>query len=197
MSSYHHITIYNLNLTITGRSLETFCLWITGISGAGKTTLADRINKILNSNNHLSVILDGDSVRSQMNQDLGFTMKDRDENIRRIACMSELLSQQDIITIVSVISPMRHHRALARKVYGQNFNEVYLKASLKRCIKSDVKGLYKKAVEQKDANFTALTAPYEEPKNPDLFLDSSLYNIEQLVQILIKFLQKKYKFLII
>ena len=177
--------------------LETFCLWITGISGAGKTTLADRINKILNSNNFLSVILDGDSVRNQMNQDLGFGMKDRDENIRRIACMSELLSQQKIITIVSVISPMKHHRALAREVYGQNFNEVYLKASLERCIKSDVKGLYKRALEQKDANFTALTAPYEEPENPDLFLDSSLNNIEQLVQILIEFLQKKYNLLII
>ena len=176
--------------------MKTFSLWITGISGAGKTTLAVRINKILNSNNYQSVILDGDSIRHQMNQDCGFTMKGRDENIRRIACMSELLSQQKIITIVSVISPMKHHRELAREVYGQNFNEVYLKASLERCIKSDVKGLYKKALKQKDAHFTALTAPYEEPKNPDLLLDTSLNNVEQTVQILIRYLRKKYSLLI-
>mgnify|MGYP003963331729 CR=1 FL=1 len=74
--------------------MEPFSLWITGISGAGKTTLATTINNILNSNNYVSVILDGDSIRSQMNQDLGFSMEDRDENVRRIACMSELLSQQ-------------------------------------------------------------------------------------------------------
>lgn len=176
--------------------MKTLSLWITGISGAGKTTLADRINKILNSNNYLSVVLDGDSVRHQMNQDLGFTMKDRDENIRRIACMSELLSQQKIITIISVISPMGHHRALARKVYGENFNEVYLKASLEKCIKKDVKGLYKKALEQKDANFTAITAPYEEPKNPDLVIDTSLNDVEQSVQKLMEFLKKKYNLLI-
>lgn len=78
--------------------------------------------------------------------------------------MSELLSQQKIITIISVISTMGHHRVLARKVYGENFNEVYLKASLEKCIKKDVKGLYKKALEQKDANFTAITAPYEKLK---------------------------------
>ena len=173
--------------------LKIFSIWITGISGAGKTTLATTINNILNSNNYVSVILDGDSIRSQMNQDLGFSMEDRDENVRRIACMSELLSQQKIITIVSVISPMKHQRAFAKKVYGQNFNEVYLKAPLARCIEKDVKGLYKKALEQKDSDFTALSSPYEEPENPDLLIDTNLNNVEQSAQILIDFLQKKYK----
>ena len=110
--------------------------------------------------------------------------------------MSELLSQQKIITIISVISTMGHHRVLARKVYGENFNEVYLKASLEKCIKKDVKGLYKKALEQKDANFTAITAPYEEPKNPDLVIDTSLNDVEQSVQKLMEFLKKKYNLLI-
>ena len=125
--------------------LQTFSIWITGISGAGKTTLASNINAVLNSNQHASVILDGDEIRKKMSKDLGFSIKDRDENIRRIACMSELLSHQNIITIVSVISPMKNQRAYAKEVYGDNFNEVYLKASLDQCIKKDIKGLYKLA----------------------------------------------------
>ncbi len=173
--------------------MKTFCVWITGISGAGKTTLANSINTILNSNNYSSVNLDGDSIRKKMNHDLGFSMKDRDENIRRIACISELLSQQKLITIVSVISPMRYQRSLAKEVYGDNFNEVYLKASLEKCIERDVKGLYKKASNQKDANFTALSSPYEEPDNPDLLIDTNLNGVEKSLQILIDFLQNKYK----
>jgi len=173
--------------------LQTFSIWITGISGAGKTTLASNINAVLNSNQHASVILDGDEIRKKMSKDLGFSIKDRDENIRRIACMSELLSHQNIITIVSVISPMKNQRAYAKEVYGDNFNEVYLKASLDQCIEKDTKGLYKQALDRKEANFTALTSPYEEPENPDLLIDTNLKTIKQSVQILKEFLQKKYK----
>ena len=173
--------------------MKTFSIWITGISGAGKTTLARNINAVLNSNKHASIILDGDEIRKKMNKDLGFSITDRDENIRRIACMSELLSHQNIITIVSVISPMKNQRAYAKEVYGDNFNEVYLKASLDQCIEKDTKGLYKQALDRKEANFTALTSPYEEPENPDLFIDTNLNTIEQCAQILKEFLQKKYK----
>ena len=172
--------------------MKTFCLWITGISGAGKTSLANEINTVLNTNDYSSVNLDGDLIRKKMNHDLGLSMEDRDENVRRIVCMFELLSQQKIITIISVISPMKHHRKLAKEVYGENFNEVYLKASLEKCIERDVKGLYKKALNLKDANFTALSSPYEEPKNPDLVIDTNLINIEQSVQMLIEFIKKKY-----
>jgi adenylyl-sulfate kinase len=172
--------------------LKTFSIWITGISGAGKTTLARNINAVLNSNKHASVILDGDEIRKKMNKDLGFSITDRDENIRRIACMSELLSHQNIITIVSVISPMKNQRAYAKEIYGDNFNEVYLKASLDQCIEKDKKGLYKKALDRKEPNFTALTSPYEEPENPNLLIDTNLKTIEQSVQILKEFLQKKY-----
>ena len=173
--------------------LKIFSIWITGISGAGKTTLANNINALLNSNQYKSIVLDGDEIRKKMNKDLGFSIKDRDENIRRIACMSELLSHQNIITIVSVISPMKNQRAYAKEVYGDNFNEVYLKASLDQCIEKDKKGLYKKALDRKEPNFTALTSPYEEPENPNLLIDTNLKTIEQSVQILKEFLQKKYK----
>ena len=172
--------------------MKTFSIWITGISGAGKTTLARNINAVLNSNKHASVILDGDEIRKKMNKDLGFSITDRDENIRRIACMSELLSHQNLITIVSVISPMKNQRAYAKEIYGDNFNEVYLKASLDQCIEKDKKGLYKKALDRKEPNFTALTSPYEEPENPNLLIDTNLKTIEQSVQILKEFLQKKY-----
>ena len=172
--------------------LKAFSIWITGISGAGKTTLANNINIILNTNQYKSIILDGDEVRKKMNKDLGFSIKDRDENIRRIACMSELLSHQNLITIVSVISPMKNQRAYARDIYGDDFNEVYLKASLDQCIKKDLKGLYKQALDRKEADFTALTSPYEEPENPDLMIDVSINNAKQATQILIDFLQKKY-----
>ena len=172
--------------------MKTFSIWITGISGAGKTTLANNINAALNSNQYKSIVLDGDEIRKKMNKDLGFSIKDRDENIRRIACMSELLSHQYLITIVSVISPMRNQRAYAKEIYGDDFNEVYLKASLDQCIEKDAKGLYKKALDQKDSDFTALTSPYEEPENPDLMIDSSVNNAMQTALMLIEFIQKKY-----
>lgn len=88
---------------------------------------------------------------------------------------------------------MKNQRAYAKEVYGDNFNEVYLKASLDQCIEKDTKGLYKQALDRKEANFTALTSPYEEPENPDLLIDTNLKTIEQSVQILKEFLQKKYK----
>ena len=173
-------------------NLKTFCIWLTGISGAGKSTLGNRLNNLLILNNYSSVILDGDLIREKINKDLSYSMKDRDENIRRIACISELLSHQNIITIVSVISPMKNQRAHAKEIYGDDFNEVYLKASLDKCIEKDTKGLYKKALDQNETDFTALTSPYEEPENPDLMIDTSVNNAKQAAQILIKFLQKKY-----
>ena len=173
-------------------NLKTFCIWLTGISGAGKSTLGNRLNNLLILNNYSSVILDGDLIREKINKDLSYSMKDRDENIRRIACISELLSHQNIITIVSVISPMKNQRAHAKEIYGDDFNEVYLKASLDKCIEKDTKGLYKKALDQNETDFTALTSPYEEPENPDLMIDTNVNNAKQAAQILIKFLQKKY-----
>ena len=167
-----------------------FCLWITGISGAGKTTLANNAKEYLTNLGYNVILLDGDDVRSSINADLNFTMESRDENIRRIAQLSKLLSKQNIITIVSVISPMQSQRNLAHKIFGDNFHLIYLKASLKRCVKNDVKGLYKKAERKKIANFTGMTSPYEEPKSPSLKIDTDEHNAELTAQILTKNIKK-------
>ena len=161
-----------------------FCLWITGISGAGKTTLANNAKEYLTNLGYNVILLDGDDVRSSVNADLNFTIEGRDENIRRIAQLSKLLSKQNIITIVSVISPMQNQRNLAHKSFGDNFHLIYLKASLKRCVKNDVKGLYKKAERKKIANFTGMTSPYEEPQNANLTIDTDENNADLTAELL-------------
>ena len=173
---------------------KIFCLWITGLSGSGKTTLAN------NTKNHLSpmgyniVLLDGDDVRSSVNTDLSFTMESRDENVRRIAQLTKLLSKQNIVTIVSVISPMENQRILARKIFGDNFHLIYLKASIDRCLLADSKGLYKKATDNNISNFTGMTSPYEEPKEADLVIDTDKYNADETARNLINYIKKVVKF---
>ena len=167
-----------------------FCLWITGISGAGKTTLATRTKDYLTAQGHHVILLDGDDVRSTINADLSFTMEGRDENIRRIAQLAKLLSKQNIVTIVSVISPMESQRNLAHEIFGDNFHLIYLKASLKRCAKNDVKGLYKKAGQNNIANFTGMTSPYEEPQNANLTIDTDKNNADLTAKLLNKSIDK-------
>ena len=170
-----------------------FCLWITGISGAGKTTLANNTKEHLISFGYNVVVLDGDDVRSTINSDLSFNMKDRDENIRRIAQLAKLLAKQNIVSIVSVISPMESQRKLAHKIFGENFHLIYLKASIERCIQNDNKGLYKKAGENTIKNFTGITSPYEEPLNPNLEINTDTNDAEKAAKILYGYIEKMTK----
>ena len=167
-----------------------FCLWITGISGAGKTTLAKKTKELLTAKGHNVILLDGDDVRSSINADLSFTMEGRDENIRRIAQLAKLLSKQNIVTIVSVISPMERQRHLAHEIFGDSFHLIYLKASLKRCVKNDVKGLYKEAKQKKITNFTGMTSPYEEPQNANLTIDTDKNNADLTAKLLNQYIDK-------
>lgn len=164
-------------------------IWITGLSGAGKTTLANLFYNYCQKQNIASDILDGDELRKTLSSDLGFSEQDRKEHNRRVIIVAKLLSKNGITTIVPLISPYNETRDLARKEIP-NFVEVYVKASLDTCIKRDPKGLYKKAQAGEIQNMTGLQSPYEEPKNPELILDTEKLTQQECLQIITKKLEE-------
>lgn len=157
-------------------------IWLTGLSGAGKTTIARGIQPILISQELAVELLDGDVVRKELSPDLGFSKADREAHARRVVFLSKLLSRNGIITIVSLISPYREFRAFARDQIGDAFFEVFVKASLDACMKRDPKGLYKKAVAGEIKDMTGLQDPYEEPLNPELVITTESEPVEESVQ---------------
>jgi len=158
-------------------------IWCTGLSGAGKTTLAKNLEKALHLKGHLAQVLDGDNIRTGINNNLGFSGEDRIENIRRIAEVSKLLIQSGVITINSFISPTTEIRNMAMDIIGrENFIEIYVNAPLKTCEERDIKGLYKKAREGKIKNFTGIDAPFEPPKTPDVEINTDKLDIRDSLQ---------------
>lgn len=154
-------------------------IWMTGLSGSGKTTIARNIERELNKRGHLTQVLDGDNIRTGINNNLGFTEEDRTENIRRIAEVSKLFMDCGIICINSFISPTREIRHMAMDIIGkEDFIEVYVNAPIEVCEQRDVKGLYKKAREGKIKNFTGIDAPFEAPEKPDIELKTGKQSIE-------------------
>ncbi len=146
-----------------------FTIWFTGLSGAGKTTISKLVEAELRQRGFPVEVLDGDVVRRNLSQGLGFTKEDRDTNIRRIAFVSKLLTRNHVVTLVSAISPYREAREAARKEI-ENFVEVYVRCPLGTCIARDTKGLYKKALEGAIPYFTGISDPYEEPLEPEVIL---------------------------
>ena len=144
-------------------------VWFTGLSCSGKTTISKLVEAGLRERGLAVEVLDGDVVRQNLSQGLGFTKTDRDINIQRIAFVSKLLTRNSVITLVAAISPYREARELARKEIG-SFVEVYVKCPLDICITRDVKGLYRKALESSIPHFTGISDPYEEPLEPELIL---------------------------
>jgi adenylylsulfate kinase len=167
-------------------------IWFAGLSGAGKTTLAKRLEEELFARNFMVQILDGDNIRSGINNNLHFSDKDRRENIRRIAEVSKLFLNCGIIAINSFISPTREIRHIAMDIIGKaDFIEVYINAPLAVCEKRDVKGLYAKARRGEIMDFTGITSPFEVPGSADLEIRTDLMTIEESVQKLIAFLLPK------
>ena len=157
-------------------------IWFTGLSGSGKTTLASSLEKELFFRRFFCQVLDGDNIRTGINNNLGFSQEDRLENIRRIAEVSKLLLHTGMITICSFISPTHEIRSLARNIIGENdFIEVFLNPPLEVCEQRDTKGLYKKARAGIIQDFTGISAPFEAPENPDLELDTSSMGIKDCV----------------
>ncbi len=170
-------------------------IWMTGLSGAGKTTIARNIELELNKRGYLVQILDGDNIRTGLNNDLGFSEEDRYENIRRIAEVSKLFLNCGIICINSFISPTEEIRKMAKNIIGEdNFIEVYVNAPVEVCEQRDVKGLYKKAREGKIKNFTGIDAPFEEPESPDIEIRTDQLSIEDSVQKCLKVILPKIEY---
>ena len=161
---------------------KSICIWMTGLSGSGKSTIAEGLEKKLHQNGILSMVLDGDNIRSGINKNLSFSEEDRTENIRRIAEINKLFLDCGIITINCFVSPTLDIREQAKNIIGDaDFNEIYINASFDECAKRDVKGLYAKALKGEIKNFTGLDAPFEAPKNPSLEIKTAELSIEESI----------------
>jgi bifunctional enzyme CysN/CysC len=158
-------------------------LWFTGLSGSGKSTVANLVEKRLHALGRHTYTLDGDNVRHGLNKDLGFTDGDRVENIRRVAEVSKLMVDAGLIVLVSFISPFRSERRLARELVQQGeFFEVFVDTPLSEAEKRDPKGLYKKARRGELKNFTGIDSPYEPPEHPEIHLRTALFSPEQAAE---------------
>ena len=167
-------------------------IWFTGLSGSGKSTIANILEQKLHTMNKRTYLLDGDNVRHGLNKDLGFTDTDRVENIRRVAEVSKLMLDAGLITLVSFISPFRSERKMARDLLEEGeFFEVFVSTPLEECEKRDPKGLYKKARSGELKNFTGIDSTYEIPENADLVLDTKTNNAEELANQIINFFKNK------
>jgi bifunctional enzyme CysN/CysC len=167
-------------------------LWFTGLSGAGKSTIANSLEKKLHALGKHTFVLDGDNVRHGLNRDLGFTEADRVENIRRVAEVAKLFVEAGLITMVAFISPFRAEREMARELVGPGeFIEIFVDTPLAICEQRDPKGLYRKARNGELRNFTGLDSPYERPETPELSLNTVDARAEDLADRVIAFLQQR------
>ncbi len=161
-------------------------IWFTGLSGSGKTTLANALEKNLYEKGFLTQILDGDNIRSGINNNLGFSPEDRMENVRRIAEIAKLLLNSGVICICAFVSPTEDIRNLVCGIAGdEDFIEIYMSTPLEVCERRDVKGLYQKARAGEIKNFTGISAPFEIPKNAVLSIDTTNKSVEECVNILL------------
>lgn len=167
-------------------------IWFTGLSGSGKSTISVALESLLYRKGIRTYRLDGDNIRHGLNQNLGFSQADRTENIRRIGEVSKLMIDAGLFTLTAFISPYHEDRDQVRQlVEPDEFIEVYVKANIKTCEERDPKGLYKKARLGEIKNFTGIDAPYEEPKNPDIVVDTDQLSIDESVEHILAYLKRE------
>lgn len=186
-----NLTWHEMDITREYRSKrmeqKPVTLWFTGLSGAGKSTIANALEKRLNDMGKYTMLLDGDNVRMGLNSNLGFKEQDRIENIRRVAEVSKLMNDAGLICLTSFISPFSSDREKARDIIGKDdFIEIYVNTSLEECKRRDVKGLYKKAISGEIQNFTGISSPYEVPENPDIIVFTEGNEVEKNVNDIIE-----------
>lgn len=157
---------------------RSIVVWLCGLSGSGKSTIANAVERVLHQQGRFTTILDGDNIRSGLNSNLGFTDEDRLENVRRIAEIAKIFVSQGVITLVSAITPRGELRDIARGILGEDLFEVYVKASYEACEKRDVKGLYAKASRGEIQHFTGKDGSFEPPQSADLVIDTETTSIE-------------------
>lgn len=167
-------------------------IWLTGLSGSGKSTLAVALERELYRRGNLCRVLDGDNIRTGINNNLGFSAEDRRENIRRIAEVAKLFVDTGIITVAAFISPTNDLRSMARDIIGdEDFLEVYVSTPLAECERRDVKGLYARARRGEIPDFTGISAPFDAPEHPALEIDTTHLSVEKGVAMLMKLLENR------
>ncbi|MEI2328252.1 adenylyl-sulfate kinase [Priestia megaterium] len=196
MSKSTNITWHDAGITKEERREQnnhhSFVLWFTGLSGSGKSTVANAVAKTLFDKNIRNYVLDGDNVRFGLNKNLGFSAEDRTENIRRIGEVSKLFVDSGQVVLTAFISPFQEDRAQVREILeGNEFLEVYVECPLEECEKRDPKGLYKKARSGEIRDFTGIDSPYESPANPELTINTSTQSVEECVQTVIEYLANR------
>ena len=181
----HNLTWHTMDITKNLRERQmgqnAFTVWMSGLSGAGKSTIANALEKRLYAMGKKTMLLDGDNVRMGLNSNLGFSDEDRVENIRRIAEVAKLMKDAGLIVITAFISPYRQDRRRAKQIIGEGFREVYISTSIAECERRDVKGLYRAAREGKISHFTGISSPYEVPEHPDIAVDTTGMDVEACV----------------
>lgn len=173
---------------------RSFLIWFTGLSGSGKSTVANATEKALHKMGLKTYTLDGDNIRDGLNSDLTFSAEDRKENIRRIAEVANLMIDSGTIVLAAFVSPYAIDRENIKKIVGaENFVEVFISTPISECEKRDVKGLYAKAREGIIQNFTGISAPYEEPIAADIEVDTSKIELDDAVEIILKKIERNLK----
>ncbi|MCF6279448.1 MAG: adenylyl-sulfate kinase [Flavobacteriaceae bacterium] len=174
---------------------NSFLMWFTGLSGSGKSTIANVVEQELHKKRIKTYILDGDNIRKGINSDLSFSPKDRTENIRRIAEISNLMVDAGIVVLAAFVSPYKKDRENIKKIVKDvNFVEVYINTSIEECERRDVKGLYEKARKGEIKNMTGISAPYEAPENPDIEINTERETVEESAIKILDFLTLKLQY---
>ena len=191
-----NITPTEFGITAKDRALanghQGGVLWFSGLSGSGKSTIATRVQRRLFEKGYHIYVLDGDNVRSGLNADLGFSEKDRSENLRRVGEVAALMADSGVIVISALISPFKADRDRARVASQKHFHNIYIKADVETCEKRDVKGLYAKARKGEIKDFTGISSPFEEPENPDLIIDTASLDVEASVEAMVDYIEKHF-----
>ena len=190
-----NITAHNFKLTKSNRETiknqKACTIWMSGLSGSGKSTIANSLETTLHSFNNHTYILDGDNTRLGLNKGLGFSEEDRNENLRRVAEVCKLMNDAGLIVICSFISPFEKNRQLAKEIIGENFIEFFVDTDLSVCEERDPKGLYKKARLGEIKDFTGISSPFEIPENAIVLKNNVQEDLDKNVQIILEHLQNK------